>query len=186
MFMAKQRTSRLPWFFLTLIFCAASFAGGYYFYDWRTTHRTTYPVTVTDVIDGDTIEVEWFGGVSRLRLIGVDTFETKHNRKLRRQAADWGVSEERAYNLGHLAKIFGEDTLLGREVTIQFAGDGIQRDAFGRLLAYVFVNEEDYGILLLQNGLAYTREEEHPRQGYYEWPMVQAENDGKGIHARVK
>ena len=180
--MAVKRKKRFGGFLLTIIFCAASFAGGYYYYEWKIFGQAEYTTSVLDVVDGDTIEVEWFGGVSRLRLVGIDTLETRHNKKLREQAAEWGLSEAEAYELGQKAKKITQDRLIGQLVTIQFPSGEIERDAFGRLLAYVFHNESDYGLFLVQQGLAYTRKESHIRERYYEWPMVQSRNDGMGIH----
>jgi len=169
--------------FFWLIFVAASFAGGYYFHDWKTFKQPEYSVKVVEVLDGDTIGVEWFGGVSRLRIVGIDTLETRHSKKLREQAERFGISEDYAYEMGQRAKQKAKDLLLDNTVTIKFPNGRIERDNFGRLLAYVYTGSSDYGIYLITQGLAYPREEDHVRDKYYEWPVIQAKNDKKGIYA---
>jgi micrococcal nuclease len=76
---------------------------------------------VADVTDGDTIEV---GGGRRVRLIGVDTPETKH--------PDKGVQcygrEASAYTA----------RLLPRGTRVRLVTDVEERDRYDRLLAYVY------------------------------------------------
>ncbi len=181
--MAVKQRKRFRGTLFWLVFCAASFAGGHYFHYWKTFMQSEYDVKVAAVLDGDTMEVEWFGGVSRLRIVGIDTFETKRGKKLRQQAEELGLTEDRAYELGKTAMALAEDELLNRTVTIRFPSGAIERDNFGRLLAYVYVDGGDYGLRLLAEGLAYPRPESHVREKYYQWPVVQARNDKKGIYA---
>jgi micrococcal nuclease len=84
------------------------------------------PVTVQRVIDGDTVEVDYFGKKESVRLIGVDTPETKHPTK--------GVQP-----YGREASVFTKSALEGRNIWLEF--DVEQRDRYGRLLAYVWTSE---------------------------------------------
>jgi micrococcal nuclease len=77
---------------------------------------------VERVIDGDTIVVQ---GHVRVRLIGVDTPETKHPRKP-------------VEPLGPEATEFTRSQVEDRDVTLQF--DRERRDRYGRVLAYVYVD----------------------------------------------
>lgn len=96
-------------------------------------------VVVRKVVDGDTIEVS---GGERVRLIGVDTPETK--------------DPNRAVGCyGREASTFTA-TLIPPGTAVRLVGDVEQRDRYGRLLAYVyrhadglFVNAE-----LLRRGYA--------------------------------
>ena len=171
--------------FFWIVFCAASFAGGNYFHYWRMFKAPEHTVHVVQVLDGDTIEIEWFGGVSRVRIVGIDTLETRHSKKLRGQAKKLGLSEERAYQLGQEAKKRAKKLLLGKDVKIKFPSGEIQRDNFGRLLAYVYINNTDFGLYPMTEGLAYPRKEHHLRDKYYQWPIIQAKNDHKGIYAKT-
>lgn len=174
---------RGPGFLLLVVLCAVSFAGGYYFHHWHTFLRSSYRVKVVGILDGDTFDVEWFGGVARVRVVGIDTFETTKNKKLAEQAAQWKLSVDRALALGKQAKGLAEMRLLGQTVTIKFPKGRIERESFGRLLAYVYLGKVDFGKYLLEEGLAYARPEDHVREKYYQWPMIQAKNDKKGMFA---
>jgi len=87
------------------------------------------PFPVTRVIDGDTIVVRLPAGSERVRLIGIDTPETVHPN---REPEPFGPE----------ASAFMKSLLEGREVWLEL--DVRQRDRFGRLLAYVYV-EDDAG-----------------------------------------
>lgn len=100
--------------------------------------------TVEKVVDGDTIEVSFDGQKETIRLIGVDTPETKHPTK---PIECWGP-EASAFTRSVLPD--GTDVVIVRDVHA--------RDKYGRLLAYVyrrsdmlFVNRE-----LVRGGWAQT------------------------------
>lgn len=78
---------------------------------------------VTHVVDGDTIDVEIGGRTERVRLIGIDTPET---RKPNTPIECWGP-EASAFTASLLPE--------GTEVRIE--RDVVGRDDYGRLLAYV-------------------------------------------------
>jgi len=81
-------------------------------------------VKVTRVVDGDTIEVSLNGQKEKVRLIGVDTPETKHPSK-----------PVEAY--GKEASDYTTNKLDGRTVHLEV--DVEARDRYGRLLAYVWL-----------------------------------------------
>ena len=90
---------------------------------------STGPYYVERVVDGDTFVLQ--GGV-RVRLLGVDTPETKHPRRP-------------VEPLGPEASEFVKKRIEGKLVTLQF--DRERRDRYHRVLAYVyqgdwFLNEE--------------------------------------------
>ena len=78
---------------------------------------------VLRIIDSDTVEIDYRGEVTDVRLIGVDTPETVHPRKA-----------VEAY--GKEASNFTRNLLLGESVYLRF--DGEQTDRYGRLLAYLY------------------------------------------------
>ena len=84
--------------------------------------ETQVPQHVERVIDGDTIVLQ---GHVRVRLIGVDTPETKHPHKP-------------IEPLGPEATEFTRSQVEDRDVTLQF--DRERRDRYGRVLAYVYVD----------------------------------------------
>lgn len=80
-------------------------------------------VTVSRVVDGDTIEVNWDGKTEDIRLIGVDTPETVHPTK-----------REEPY--GKEASNFTKDQLTNQKVLVCL--DVEETDHYGRMLGYVF------------------------------------------------
>jgi micrococcal nuclease len=80
---------------------------------------------VVEVVDGDTIEVEIGGDRERVRLIGIDTPETKHPRK----PIECYGPEASAFTAALLP--VGTDIRLERDL--------VGRDDYGRLLGYVHV-----------------------------------------------
>jgi len=99
-------------------------------------------VTVKRVIDGDTLLLS---NRERVRLIGVDTPETKHPQK----------PVER---FGKEAYLFTKRMVEGKEVRLEF--DWQKRDKYGRLLAYVYLTDGTFlnaEIIKQGYGFAYTR-----------------------------
>jgi micrococcal nuclease len=100
----------------------------------------TQQVTVTDVVDGDTIDVSaQVEGTNRIRLIGVDTPEV------------FGGEEP----CGPEASEFTTERLEGQEVTLGFDEDRV--DQYDRALAYVWVPDLDgelFNETLVRRGLA--------------------------------
>jgi len=97
---------------------------------------------VKRVIDGDTLLL--ING-ERVRLIGVDTPETKHPQK-------------RVQYYGREAYLFTKQMVGGKEARFEFERQ--KRDRYGRLLAYVYLSDETFlnAELIKQGyGFAYTR-----------------------------
>ncbi|NLZ80270.1 MAG: thermonuclease family protein, partial [Clostridiales bacterium] len=86
-------------------------------------------VTITRVVDGDTVVVLRDGEEERIRLIGIDTPESVHPDK------------EKNTDIGELASEYTED-LLKEEMTVYIEFDKTERDFFGRLLAYVWLEDK--------------------------------------------
>ncbi|WP_374148876.1 thermonuclease family protein [Priestia megaterium] len=96
--------------------------------------------TVERVVDGDTLKVKMLNGKrDRVRLLLVDTPETKHPKL--------GVQP-----FGPEASAYTKKRLEGQEITLEF--DVQERDQYGRLLAYVWIDNELYNEELLAKGLA--------------------------------
>ena len=124
----------------------------------------SFPATVTQVIDGDTIDVRFASGrVERIRMLGADTPEVKDPRK---PVQCYGP-EASAYTHEHVPA--------GMSVTLET--DVEQRDKYGRLLAYVYVGGERYEDELLR--LGYARLLIIPPNGEHARAMLQAELDAK-------
>lgn len=96
-------------------------------------------VDVLRVVDGDTIEVMYQGKKESVRLIGVDTPETVHPSKP-------------VQPYGPEASAFTKARLGGQRVGLEF--DVEQRDQYGRLLAYVWLGDQMFNQVLVQEGYA--------------------------------
>lgn len=95
---------------------------------------------VLSVTDGDTIKVQLENGTTeKVRLILIDTPETKHPRL--------GLQP-----FGKEASSFTTKELTGKNVTLEL--DVEERDQYGRLLAYVWIGNALYNELLINEGLA--------------------------------
>jgi micrococcal nuclease len=108
---------------------------------------------VTQVIDGDTIDVRRNGGtVDRVRLVGVDTPETS---KPNSPGKFRGIADMACLDRwGSRATEYTRDKLQGRSVRLDPDPEEGPRDSFGRLLAYVVVGEEDFNARLVELGYA--------------------------------
>lgn len=119
---------------------------------------TEWTVTVVRVIDGDTVEVEFPNGeTDTVRLLGVDTPETSLDAVTPEEFE--GIPNTTAgryhlYEWGEKATRFATDELAGAEVRIEVDGEADRRGGFGRLLAYVYVDGENFNEQLLSNGYA--------------------------------
>jgi micrococcal nuclease len=95
---------------------------------WQRLHDRPSPIvhgTVVRAVDGDTIIVAAGARTEDVRLIGMDTPETVDPR---RPVGCYGPQ----------ASTYTKHLLTGRRVTLEY--DRVQRDRYGRYLAYVFLD----------------------------------------------
>ncbi len=98
-------------------------------------------VKVTRVIDGDTFEASFDGDSRRVRILQIDTPESvKSNTPVECYAKK--------------ASSFTKKKLTGKRVTLIYSRE--REDKYGRVLAYVELNDVDFGARLLRNGYART------------------------------
>lgn len=103
--------------------------------------KNAVQVTVKDVIDGDTIKVVYKGKEETVRMILIDTPET--------------VAPNKCIQLyGPEATAYAKKYLLDKKKTVSIELGTQTRDTYGRILAYVYVNETMFNRLQLQNGYA--------------------------------
>lgn len=98
------------------------------------------PYEVVRIVDGDTVIVNINGKDEKLRMIGVDTPESVHN------------DLEKNVPYGKVSFDYTKDMLEGREVWLEM--DVEERDRYGRLLAYVYLDGEMFNRMLLEEGHA--------------------------------
>ncbi len=132
---------------------------------------------VTKVTDGDTIEVKTQGRTTPVRLIGVDTPET--------------VDPEQPVGcFSREASKYTKRMLTDRLVRLEIPRIGDSEDAYGRTLAYVYLDangdgsyEHSYNEDLLELGLARTTDFSHEHRREYERLREGAEESGAGLWA---
>jgi micrococcal nuclease len=119
---------------------------------------TEWTVTITRVVDGDTVEARFPNGeTDTIRLLGVDTPETSLGDV---STGDYeGFPETTAardhlFNWGEQASQYATDTLAGEEVRLVVDEEADRRGYFGRLLAYIYVDGKNFNKQLLTNGYA--------------------------------
>lgn len=131
------------------------------------------PYRVLSVTDGDTIRVDVEGVSTRVRLIGIDTPEVRDPRKpvqcFGKQAS------ERAHEL-----------LDGRAVRLEFDPTQGRTDRYGRLLAYVWLNDGSMvNESMVRDGYAheYTYGEPYKYRGRLKEMQRSASEAGRGLWA---
>lgn len=95
---------------------------------------------VIRVVDGDTIVVEYNGKEEKVRLIGIDTPESVH------------PNESKNTKDGIKVADYTKKRLTDKTVKLEL--DVEERDKYGRILAYVYVDGEMYNKELLKLGYA--------------------------------
>ena len=130
---------------------------------------------VTKTIDGDTVKVEVFNQTQPIRLIGVDTPETV--------APDKPVG---CY--GKKASQYTKEVLEGRLVKLEIPRIGDSEDAYGRTLAYIYLDTNDdgryehlYNDDLIELSLARTTDFSHAHRREFERLQDEAKERGAGL-----
>ncbi|MDD5688541.1 MAG: thermonuclease family protein [Elusimicrobia bacterium] len=92
------------------------------------------------IIDGDTIKIEYNKKPTSVRLIGIDTPESKNNAKARRDAQRTGKDVRTITTLGKQASDYLK-TLVKKGDIIKIVFDVQKTDRYGRLLGYVYLSD---------------------------------------------
>ena len=95
---------------------------------------------VIRVVDGDTIVVNYHGKYEKVRFLCVNTPESVHR------------DNKQNVPMGKVASKYTKHRLNGKYVDLEFEGRG--RGHYGRLLAYVFVDGENFNAELVKQGLS--------------------------------
>lgn len=134
------------------------------------TSSDTLPVV--EVFDGDTISVQRNGVIEKVRLIGIDTPETKDPRKP-------------VQCFGQEASRYTHSLLDGRRVSLEIDPSQGERDRYDRLLAYV---RRDDGLFINQELVAQGYAHEYTYQGKpykyqseFQSAEASARDQGKGL-----
>ncbi|MGH3921187.1 MAG: thermonuclease family protein [Pseudonocardiaceae bacterium] len=133
---------RLPMLVLALLLTQACSPTPAAAAERRLTTDVARTATVSRVVDGDTFTVVGAGGgIIKVRVLGIDTPETKDPRK---PVQCWGPEASR----------WAAEQLQGRQVTLSTDPTQAVRDYRGRLLAYVDRDGWDYSVEAARAGMA--------------------------------
>jgi len=111
-------------------------------------------VVVKKIIDGDTIKVNYQNNLESVRLIGIDTPESRINKRTYLQCSEYGKDTATILIMGKRATTYVKSLVKSGE-TVRLEFDIQKRDKYNRLLAYVWLkngkmlNEE-----IIKNGYA--------------------------------
>lgn len=145
----------------------------------------THTVNITEVIDGDTMEIRFQNGsTDTIRLLGVDTPEVHTGVE---PAEYRGIPENdqgRAWleRWGDSASRYAKSELAGKSVTIAFDRQSPRRGGYDRLLVYVYLdNETHFNKQLLVNGYARLYDSEFGQRYEFVDAEATAQSEGVGL-----
>jgi micrococcal nuclease len=112
-----------------------------------------YPVT--KVFDGDTYEVEIEGKKEKVRLLGIDTPEKWESNKLNKDVERSGSDKKTIKTLGDMASNYAKKLVSGKRVLLEADPTNDDRDRYGRLLRYVYLEDGTFvNLKLVEDGYA--------------------------------
>jgi micrococcal nuclease len=131
------------------------------------------------------MEVEFADGeTDTVRLIGVDTPETS----LGDVSPDEyeGIPETQAardhlFNWGERASQFATDELDGQEVRVVTDPEGDRRGSFGRLLAYIYADDQNFNQQLLEQGYARVYDSPFSLRGQFDSAESRSRSNNVGL-----
>jgi micrococcal nuclease len=124
--------------FTLLIVAVILTVGLIYYTDHQVMSGDENSAVIVRVIDGDTYLIRYLGKEEKLRLIGIDTPETQANRKARKDMDRYEKDIKSMIELGNEARNFVNKLIpAGTKIRLEF--DVQRRDQYGRLLAYVYL-----------------------------------------------
>ncbi|MEO8513894.1 MAG: thermonuclease family protein [Ignavibacteria bacterium] len=111
--------------------------------------------TVKKVNDGDTFEVFIDGKTEKVRMLGIDTPEKWDSDKFERDLERTGKDKETIKKLGTLSSEFTTKLIGGKKVILQADTKGDDKDKYGRLLRYVYLEDGTFvNLKIVEEGYA--------------------------------
>lgn len=143
--------------------------------------------TVTRVVDGDTVEVEFADDTTdTIRLLGIDTPETTLGDVSPDEYEGIPSTEaarDHLFEWGGQATQFVDARLAGEQVRVVMDPKSDQRGSYGRLLAYIVHNGTNINRLLLEQGFARMYDSEFARRDEFASVEQQARSNNVGLWA---
>lgn len=146
--------------------------------------QTEGTVTISKIVDGDTMEVEFQdGSTTTIRLLGVDTPEVH----VENDPAEFeGIPETESghdwlRDWGHKASEYARAELRGETVTIRVDPEADRRGSYDRLLVYVEYDSGVFNENLLKQGYARLYENDFQERETYTELEADAQAEGVGL-----
>jgi micrococcal nuclease len=129
---------------------------------------------VVEVVDGDTVKIDYEGRTEAIRLIGIDTPETVH-------------PNQPVECFGREASEHARELLEGESVAFRPDENKDTRDRYGRLLGYIFFEDgRNFGEVMIEDGYAYEytyQGEEYEFQDQFNMVEQEAREAERGLWA---
>lgn len=93
-----------------------------------------FPITVTKVVDGDTVKAKIDNNTFNIRLLNIDCFETSRIHRAYKQAYENNISIENVVKKGNLAKEELARQIDKHNIYMEFKG----LDIYGRVLGVLY------------------------------------------------
>jgi micrococcal nuclease len=122
-----------------------------------TSSDDTLTATVTEVTDGDTVDVRYSNGsTDTVRLLGVDTPEVygENDPTEYEGVPNTEAGKQCLHDAGENASAYAKDALSGEQVTLVLDDQADKRGDYGRLLAYVRDDGRNFNYDLVRTGNA--------------------------------
>jgi micrococcal nuclease len=107
---------------------------------------------VTYIVDGDTFYCRIDTVEDKIRVLGIDTYETQVNDRLYQQAQRNGITPDSAIKLGEAAKNFATELLRNKIVILIRDFKEKNKDVYNRYLRYVIIDNMRYDSLIIAMG----------------------------------
>jgi len=141
--------------------------------------------TVTRVIDSDTVEVEFEDGeTDTVRLLGVDTPETTLgdvDPPEYEGIPDNTAGRDHLFNWGERASDYATEELEGETVRVATDPEADRRGSFDRLLAYIYVDGENFNLGLIEQGYARMYDSSFSQRSDFADAEEEARSENEGL-----
>ncbi len=135
------------------------------------------PVKVIYVVDGDTLKVFFQDKKDTIRLIGIDTPESKKNKRAKKQSIKEKKDLDTIIKMGLQAKKYVQ-SLVKKDDILYIEFDVEPRDRYKRLLGYVyFADGTMLNLKLVQDG--YAQPYTYPPNVKYKDQFIQAAREAR-------
>jgi len=144
----------------------------------------THSVTVTSVVDGDTLKIRFSNGsIDTVRLLGVDTPEThvENNPDEFEGVPDTEAGRACLREAGQNATRYMTNKLLGEDIRMRTDSAADGRGYYGRILAYVAHDGTDMNYRLVASGRARVYDSTFSKSDRFYTAEQQAQENGTGV-----